>query len=79
MLRKRRCAPPVKTRCSRFSVPYAFTTRIPPSVSFSRPVTCAVISPRSRKIGRSFENVTAIAAPKPARMRMMISVSFQLR
>ena len=36
-LRSRRCAPRAKTICSRFSTVYALTTRMPPSVSPSRP------------------------------------------
>ena len=33
--RNKRCAPFANTSCSRFSTPYAFTTRMPPSVSVS--------------------------------------------
>ena len=55
-LRNRRCAPFVKTISSRFSAVYDFTTRMPPSASVSRPVTSALILPRSRKSGRSVLN-----------------------
>ena len=40
--------------------------RMPPSVSFSRPVTSALILPRSRKSGRSRLNAVAIAKPNAA-------------
>ncbi len=52
-LRNSRCAPLVKTISSRFSAVYDLTTRMPPSASVSRPVTSALILPRSRKSGRS--------------------------
>jgi hypothetical protein len=73
-----RCTPPVNTRCSRCSVPYAFTTRMPPSVSVSRPVTSAVIWLRSRKTGRMRVNMVASTAPKsPSTTRIaMVSCQF---
>ena len=77
--RNSRCAPRAKTSCSRFSTPYAFTTRMPPSVSASRPVTSALIFPRSRKTGRSFEKPNAIVAPKRMRMKSVRLVSRQFR
>ena len=50
------CAPLVKTMASRFSAVYDFTTRMPPRASVSRPVTSALILPRSRKSGLSVPN-----------------------
>ena len=56
MLRNSRCAPFVNTISSRFSAVYDFTMRMPPSASVRRPVTSALILPRSRKSGRSVLN-----------------------
>ena len=75
----RRCAPFANTSCSRFSTPYAFTMRMPPSVSVSRPVTSALIFPRSRKTGRSLEKLTAIVTPNRTRMSRVTLVSRQFR
>ena len=53
--------------------------RMPPSVSLSRPVTSALILPRSRKSGRSRLNAVAIAPPKAPSATMVTIVSSQLR
>ena len=45
--------------------------RMPPSVSFSRPVTSALILPRSRKSGRSRLNAVAIAKPNAPSATML--------
>jgi hypothetical protein len=74
MLRNSRCTPLANTTCSRRSVPYALTTRMPPSVSLSRPVTSAWIFPRSRKIGRSRLNACAIPQPNTPRKARIASV-----
>ena len=55
-LRNSRWAPLVKTISSRFSAVYDLTTRMPPSDSVKRPVTSALILPRSRNNGRSVLN-----------------------
>ena len=78
-LRRRRCAPFAKTSSSRFSAVYNFTMRTPPSDSASRPVTSALIWPRSRKSGRSRLNAVAIPPPNAPRMTTVTIVSFQLR
>ncbi len=78
MLLKRRSTPPAKTFSSRSSAVYTFTIRTPPTVSVRRPVTSALITLRSRKIGRSRLKAKAIIPPKPARMMSVIEVSFQL-
>jgi hypothetical protein len=78
MLRKSRLTPLANVACSRRSVPYAFTTRMPPSVSLRRPVTSPWILPRSRKIGRRWVNARAIPKPNTARMPTMTSVIVQL-
>ncbi len=53
--------------------------RMPPRVSFSRPVTSALIFPRSRKSGLNRLNAVAIAKPNEARATMLMSVSSQFR
>ena len=78
MFRKSLCTPSVKIRSSRRSATYAFTTRMPPSDSASRPVTAALILLRSRKIGRSFTKASDIPQPKSARNTSVPAVSFQL-
>ena len=78
-LRNRRCTPSAKTICSRFSAVYALTTRMPPSACDSRPVTSALIFPRSRKMGRSFLKAYPITPPKAPSTTSVTSVSFQLR
>ena len=50
-LRKRRSTPSSKVFCSCFSALNPLMTRIPLRVSVKRPVTSALIIPRSRKIG----------------------------
>ena len=52
--------------------------RMPPSVSVSRPVTSALILPRSRKIGRSRVKASAITPPKAASNTSVTVVSRQL-
>ncbi len=79
MLRNSRCTPRANTSCSPRSATYDFTTRMPPSDSPSRPVTSALICPRSRKMGRSLANANAIIPPNTARIRMVADVSRQLR
>ena len=76
--RNRRCTPRAKTSSSRFSTPYAFTIRMPPRVSPSRPVTAALIFPRSRKTGRIREKATAIVTPNRTSTSRMSDVSRQL-
>ena len=78
-LRNSRCAPRANTICSRFSTVYALTTRMPPSVSPSRPVTSAFSLPRARNIGRSQENVSDMQAPKMISTTRVRLVSCQLR
>ena len=58
-----RCAPLVNTPASRRSAWYPLITRTPPSVSVNRPVTSALILPRSRKIGRTVRNARCKTAP----------------
>ena len=53
--------------------------RTPPSVSARRPVTSALIWPRSRKSGRSRLNAVAMPPPKVPRMIIVTTVSFQFR
>ena len=77
-LRKRRCAPAANTYRSRRSALYALTMRMPPSVSASRPVTSALILPRSRKSGRSRLKKTAIPPPNRISTVSVTAVSFQL-
>src|SRR5881227_1619853 len=78
MLRNSVLAPRVNTSRSLRSAWYALTIRIPPRVSARRPVTSALILPRSRNSGRSLVKASAIPAPKQARMRIAIAVSRQL-
>ena len=78
-LRNSRCAPFAKTSSSRFSAVYALTMRTPPSDSPSRPVTSALIWPRSRKSGRSRLNAVAMPTPNVVRMTMVTAVRRQLR
>ena len=52
--------------------------RMPPSVSVSRPVTSALILPRSRKIGRSRVKASAMTPPKAASSTSVAVVSCQL-
>jgi len=76
--RNRRCAPFANTISSRFSAVYALTMRTPPSDSPSRPVTSALIWPRSRKSGRSRLNAVAMPMPNVSRMTIVTEVSRQL-
>ena len=78
MLRNSVLAPRVNTSRSLRSAWYALTIRIPPRVSARRPVTSALILPRSRNSGRSLVKASAIPAPKQARIRIAIAVSRQL-
>ncbi len=73
------CAPFAKTSSSRFSATYDLTMRTPPRDSDSRPVTSALIWPRSRNSGRSRLNAVAMPPPNTARMKSVTSVSFQFR
>ncbi len=77
-LRNSRWAPFANTSSSRFSAVYALTMRTPPSDSASRPVTSALIWPRSRKSGRRRLNAVAIPKPKAPRITSVTVVSFQL-
>jgi hypothetical protein len=52
---------------------------MPPRVSFSRPVTSALILPRSRKSGRRRLKAIAIPPPKTARATMVMQVRNQFR
>jgi hypothetical protein len=52
--------------------------RTPPSACASRPVTSAVIAPRSRKSGRSRLKATDIPPPNATRISRIAPVSFQL-
>jgi len=79
MLRNSRFTPRVKTSCSLRSATYDLTTRMPPSDSARRPVTSALICPRSRKMGRSFEKAYAMSPPNTARMTIVLVVRRQLR
>ena len=74
-----RCAPFANTSSSRFSAVYALTMRTPPSDSARRPVTSALIWPRSRNKGRSRLNAVAMPPPNVPSTRMVTTVSFQLR
>jgi len=78
-LRNRRWAPCVKTISSRFSAMYDLTIRTPPSASPRRPVTSALIFPRSRKSGRSRMKARAIPPPKVRSTTSVSDVSRQLR
>ena len=78
-LRNSRCAPCANTSSSRFSAVYALTMRTPPSDSASRPVTSALICPRSRKSGRSRLKAVAIPPPNSTRMISVTTVSFQFK
>jgi hypothetical protein len=51
---------------------------MPPRVSVSRPVTSALILPRSRKIGRNRENASALTTPNAARRSSVTVVRRQL-
>ena len=53
--------------------------RMPPSVSFSRPVTSALILPRSRNSGRSRLNASAMAPPNAASATMREQRQSQFR
>ena len=53
--------------------------RMPPSVSFSRPVTSALILPRSRKSGRSRWNAIAMAPPNTPSATIVMQVRNQFR
>ena len=77
MFRNRRCAPRANTSRSPRSDRYALTIRIPPNVSARRPVTSALILPRSRNRGRSLVNAYAIPPPNVPRTRIAIAVSCQ--
>ena len=78
-LRNSRCAPFANTSSSRFSAVYALTMRTPPSDSPSRPVTSALIWPRSRKSGRKRLKAVAMPPPNAPSTRMVTAVSFQFR
>ena len=79
MFRNSRCAPLVKTISSRFSAVYDLTMRMPPSDSVRRPVTSALILPRSRNSGRRVRKAYAIPPPNAASTSMVISVRCQFR
>jgi hypothetical protein len=66
-LRNNACAPRVNTSCSRRSAVYALTMRMPPSVSPSRPVSSALIRPRSRNSGRMRANANVMPTPNTPR------------
>ncbi len=51
--------------------------RMPPRVSANRPVTSALIFPRSRKIGRRRVKAAAIIPPNVASSTSVMLVSFQ--
>ncbi len=53
--------------------------RMPPSDSLSRPVTSALIWPRSRKIGRRRLKPNAMAPAKPSSTSSVTDVSIQFR
>ena len=53
--------------------------RTPLSVSPNRPVTSALILPRSRNRGRSFENAMAMTSPNRTRTINVTVVSRQFR
>ena len=79
-LRNSLCAPRAKTSRSRGSATYTFTRRTPPIVSASRPVTSALIAPRSRKSGRSsVERHASSSRRSRRRMSSVALVSFQFR
>src|SRR5881296_3129167 len=79
MLRNRVFAPRVNTKRSLRSAWYALTMRMPPSVSPRRPVTSALILPRSRNSGRSLVKANAMPPPKQPSTRIAIAVSRQFR
>ena len=78
-LRNKLCAPFANTISSRFSAVYALTMRTPPSDSASRPVTSALILPRSRNSGRRRLNAMAMPPPNAPRIRIVTAVSRQFR
>ena len=51
---------------------------MPPIVSVRRPVTSALIAPRSRNIGRSRLNAVVIMTPNTISTTSVALVSFQL-
>ena len=73
------CTPFPNTSFSRSSAVYTLISRMPPSVSVSRPVTSAVITLRSRKIGRRRLNAIDITTPNTARNTIVAAVRRQLR
>ena len=76
-LRKSLCTPRAKTSRSRRSATYTFTSRTPPRLSASRPVTSALMTLRSRNSGRRRLNAIAIIPAKEPRTMIMSAVSFQ--
>ena len=77
-LRRSRCAPLAKIRSSFRSEVYALTMRTPARLSPSRPVTSALIRPRSRNNGLRRLKAMAMAPPKTSRIDMVNRVSTQL-
>ena len=73
-LSSRRCTPAANTECSRASAWYPLITRTPPSDSVRRPVTSALILPRSRKMGRMVPKALFSATPKHSRKPNATSV-----
>ena len=78
-LRRSRCAPRAKTRSSFRSEVNALTMRTPAKLSPSRPVTSALIRPRSRKSGLRRRNAKAMAPPKRSSTAMVKTVSCQFK
>ena len=77
MLRNNLCTPRANTRRSRGSATYTLTRRTPPIVSVNRPVTSALIAPRSRNIGRRRWNAMVIMPPKRASATSVALVNLQ--
>lgn len=76
-LRRSRCAPFAKTRSSFRSEVYALTMRTPAKLSPSRPVTSALMRPRSRKSGLRRRKAKAMAPPNTSRTAMVKTVRRQ--
>ena len=70
----RRSMPAAKTACSRASAWYPLTTRTPPSDSVRRPVTSALMRPRSRKMGRMVRKAFCKPSPKTSRKPKAMAV-----
>ncbi len=78
-LRYSRCAPLVKTRASRRSARYAFTTLTPENDSVRRPDSSALITERSRNSGRRVEKAYFMTSAKREITAKAMSVSLTLR